>query len=91
MTRVMTDTELQRAIQDANETLRSLSSPCQSREPLPEHEVRRREVILLRQVTVYKILDARERGGKDLELFNTAIYDMMTSFLESCQYHSDDA
>jgi len=79
----MTDEELQKAIQDANEALNSLSSPRQSREPFPEHEVRRREIILLRQVTAYKIQDAKEQGKKDLELFNTEIYRLMTSFLES--------
>jgi len=83
----MTDEELQQAIEDSNEALSSLSSPHQSREPLSEHEVRRREIILLRQVTAYKILRAREQGGKDLELFNRAIYDAMTSFIDSYQYH----
>jgi len=79
----MTEDELERAIQDANEALNSLTSPHQYKEPFPEHEVRRREIILLRQVTTYKILEAREQGKKDLELFNTEIYRLMTSFLES--------
>jgi hypothetical protein len=80
---VMTDGELQQAIQVANEALNSLTSPHPSKEPFSEHEVRRREIILLRQVTAYKIQDAREQGKKDLELFNTEIYRLMTSFLES--------
>jgi len=90
MTRIMTDDELQQAIQNANEALNTLTSPHQFKKPLPEHEVRRREIILLRQVTAYKILEAREQGEKDLEFFNTAIYDVMTSFLESHQYHQDN-
>lgn len=90
MTRVMSDNELQQAIQDANEALNSLTSPHQSKEPFPQHEVTRREIILLRQVTAYKILEAREQGEKDLELFNTDIYDAMTFFLESRQYHQDN-
>jgi len=84
----MTEDELQQAIQDANEALDSLTGPSQYKAPFPEHEVRRREIILLRQVTAYKILEAREKGEKHLELFNTDIYDAMTSFLESYQYHS---
>lgn len=90
MTRVMTKDELQQAIKAANDALDSLISPYQSKEPFPEHEVRRREIILLRQITAYKILEARERGDKDLELFNTAIYKAMTSFLEAYQYNSDN-
>jgi len=86
----MTDDELQQAIHNANEALNSLTNPHRSRKPFPEHEVRRREIILLRQVTAYKILEAREQGEKDLELFNTAIYDAMTSFLKSYQYHQDN-
>jgi hypothetical protein len=80
---LMTDEELQQAIQDANEALNSLTSPHQYRGPFPQLEVRRREIILLRQLTAYKIQDAREQGEKDLELFNTEIYRLMTSFLES--------
>ena len=90
MTRVMTNDELRQAIQVANEALDSLTIPHQLKKPFPEHEVRRREIILLRQVTAYKILEAKKQGEKDLELFNTAIYDAMTSFLESYQYCSDN-
>lgn len=84
MTDIMTAEGLQQAIQDANDALHSLRSP-QPKGPFPEHEVMRREMILLRQVTAYKILDAREEGKKDLELLHTAIYQLMTSFLESHQ------
>lgn len=90
MARVMTDDELQQAIKVANEALDSLSSPHQYKGPFPQQEVTRREIILLRQVTAYKILDAREQGEKHLELFNTDIYDAMTSFLESYQYYQDN-
>ena len=83
MTHVMTDQELQQAIQDANEAVYSLTRLSHPKGPFPKHEVSRREVILLRQVTAYKIQEAREQGKRDLELFNTAIYSAMTSFLES--------
>ena len=78
----MTDKELQEAIKDANKDLDSLHSPPPSG-PLPQHEVWRREMILLRQLTLYKIADAKKQNRKDLELFNTAIYGLMTSFVES--------
>jgi len=81
---MMTDRELQEVIKDANKDLDSLHSPPPSG-PLPQHEVWRREMILLRQLTAYKIEDARKQGKKDVELFNTAIYDLMTSFVKSCQ------
>ena len=90
MTRVMTEDELQQAIKVANEALDSLTIPHQFKKPFPQHEVRRREIILLRQVTAYKILEAKEQGEKGSELFHTDIYDVMTSFLESHQYHEDN-
>ena len=83
MVGVMTDGELQQAIQDANDALYSLTRPPHPQGPFPEHEVRRREIILLRQVTAYKILDAREAGKRDLELLHTAVYERMASSLES--------
>jgi len=78
----MTDKELQEAIKDANKDLDSLHSPPPSG-PLPQHEVWRREMILLRQLTLYKIADAKKQNKKDLELFNTAIYGLMASFVKS--------
>jgi len=80
----MTDKELQEAIKDAESDVKGLSSPPPSG-PLPEHEVRRREMILLRPLTLYKIVDAKKRNKKDLELLNTAIYGLMTSFVKSSQ------
>lgn len=82
MVGVMTDRELQQAIKDANDALHSLSCPP-PQGPLPEREVRRREIILLRQVTAYKILNSREKGQRDLELLHTTVYERMTSFLNS--------
>jgi len=78
----MTDEELQEAIRDAENDVKNLSLPPPSR-PLPEHEVRRREMILLKQLTLYKIEEAKKQNKKDVELFNTAIYDLMTSFVKS--------
>ncbi len=79
----MTDEELQEAIKDAEGDVKSLSPPPS--EPLPQHEVWRREMILLRQLTLYKIERAKKQGEKDLEIFNTAIYGLMTSFVKSHQ------
>ena len=75
---MMTDGELQVAINDATNDVKSLSFPPPSG-PLPECEVRRREMILLRQLTLYKIYAARKEGKTDIELFNTAIYGLMIS------------
>ncbi len=80
----MTDEELQEAIKDAEDDVKSLSAPPPSG-PLLEHEVRRREMILLRQLTLYKIVYARKQNQKDIELLNTAIYGLMTSFVKSHQ------
>ena len=80
----MTDGELQEAIKSAENDVKNLSSSPPSR-PFPPQEVRRREMVLLRQLTLYKIEDARKQGKKDLELFNTAIYGLMTSFVKSSQ------
>lgn len=81
---IMTGEELQEAINDANKDLDSLHSPPPSG-ALPQHEVWRREMILLRQLTLYKIEDARKQNKKDLELFNTKIYGLLTSFVKSYQ------
>ena len=59
----MTNKELQKAIKDATDDVRCLSS-CRSGGPLPQHEVTRREMILLRQVTLFKIEDAKNAGEK---------------------------
>jgi hypothetical protein len=76
----MTDKELKKAIKEANEALCTLPSPSG---PLPVSEVRYREMVLLRQLTLYKIEDTRKQDRKDLELLNIEIYGLITSFLES--------
>jgi len=78
----MTDKELQEAIRDANKDIDGLSSSPPSG-PFPQHEVKRREMILLRQLTLYKLEDARKHNQKSLEHFNTEIYSLMTSFVKS--------
>ena len=79
----MTDEELLQAINEANKALDSLSSSPKTDGPFTEHEIRRREIVLLRQVTAYKIQDAREQNQKLLEALNTDIYRSMTDFLET--------
>jgi len=78
----MTDKELQEAIKDAENDVHSLSL-SRPTGPFPPDEVRRREMVLLRPLTLYKIEEARKQGKKDTELFNTAIYGLMTSFVKS--------
>jgi hypothetical protein len=78
----MTNKELQKAIKHATDDVKSLSSSPLS-EPFPPHEVTRREMILLRQLTLYKIEDAKKCKRKDLERFNTEIYDLMTAFVKA--------
>ena len=78
----MTNKELQKAIKDATDDVKSLSSSPLSG-PFPQHEVRRREMILLRQLTLFKIEDAKKCKRRDSERFNTEIYDLMTAFVKS--------
>jgi cytochrome b involved in lipid metabolism len=80
--RLMTNKELQKAIKDATDNVKSLSSSPPSG-PFPQNEVTRREMILLRQLTLFKIDDAKKCKRKDLECFNTEIYDLMTAFVKS--------
>ena len=83
MTQLMTDQELQQAIQDAEEAAFSLIRLPKPEVPFSRRERIRREVIVWRQMTAYKIQKAREQGESDLELLHTAIYGIMTSFLEA--------
>ncbi len=78
----MTDEELLEAIEDAENDVKSLHTSL-TNGPFPQHEVRRREIILLRPLTLYKVEEARKQGNKELELLNTAIYGLMTSFVRS--------
>ena len=78
----MTNKELQKAIKDATDDVKNLSSSPLSG-PFPQHEVRHREMILLRQLTLYKIEDAKKCKRRDLERFNTEIYNLMTAFVKS--------
>jgi hypothetical protein len=78
----MTNKELQKAIKDATDDVKNLSSSPRSG-PFPQHEVTRREMILLRQLTLYKIENAKKCKRRDLERFNTEIYDLMTAFVKS--------
>jgi len=80
--RLMTNKELQKAIKHATGDVKSLSSSPRSG-PFPQPEVRRREMILLRQLTLYKIEDAKKCRRRDLERFNTEIYDLITTFVKS--------
>ena len=78
----MPNKELQRAIKDATDDVKNLSSSPSSG-LFPQNEVRHREMILLRQLTLYKIEDAKKRKRKDLDRFNSEIYNLITAFVKS--------
>ena len=78
----MTNKDLEKAIKHATDDVKNLSSSPRSG-PFPQQEVRRREIILLRQLTLYKIEDARKCKRKDLERFNSEIYNLITAFVKS--------
>jgi hypothetical protein len=78
----MTNKELQKAIKDATDDVKNLSSSPPSG-PFPQHEVTRREMILLRQLTLFKIEDAQKCKRRDVERFNTEMYNLITAFMES--------
>jgi hypothetical protein len=78
----MTNGELQEAIKDANNDIDSLSLPP-PKGPFPQYEVKRREMILLRQITLYNIEDAKEENNEILERFNTEIYELMMAFAKA--------
>jgi len=78
----MTNEELQEAIKDATDDVKNLSS-SPTNGPFPQHEVTRREMILLRQLTLFKIEDAKKCKRRDLERFNSEIYNLITAFVKS--------
>jgi hypothetical protein len=78
----MTNKELRGTIKDATDDVKNLSSSPSSG-PFPQHEVTRREMILLRQLTLFKIEDAKKSKRKDLECFNTETYNLITAFVKS--------
>ena len=80
--RLMTNKELQKAIKDATDDVKNLSSSPRSG-PFPKNEVTRREMILLRQLTLYKIEDAKKCKRRDLERFDSEIYNLITAFVNS--------
>ena len=72
----MTDEELQEALEDATNDISNLSRPTR---PLPQHVVSRREIILLRQLILYQIKDAKKREMGNLERFNSDLYNLITA------------
>ena len=80
--RPMTNRELQEAIKHATDDVKGLSASPRSG-PFPQNEVTRREMILLRQLTLFKIEDAKQCKRRDLERFNTEIYNLITAFVKS--------
>jgi len=77
---VMKNEELRNAIEDVYKERRNLPQPTG---PLPEHEVIRRELLLLKQAILYRIEEARKQNKKKREMFNIELYGLINSFLES--------
>ena len=72
----MTDEELEKAIQEVSESLDNLPEPD---EHTPRH---RREVLLLKKRTLFKIKEAKEKGNPSQELHNSVYYSLITSWGE---------
>ena len=79
----MTDEQLQKLIQDVSESLDQLSDPDKS---LTKEERNRKQILLLKQETLCKIKEAREKNQKDQEILHTANYGLLTSLGEKHPY-----
>ena len=80
---IMTDEDIQKAIQEVSESLDNLPKADDS---LSGEERRRRAVLLLKKDILGKIKDAREKNEKDKELHNTMVYGLLTSWGEKHPY-----
>jgi hypothetical protein len=72
----MTNEELKRESQEVGQRLDKLS---QSDEPQPK---RLREWLLLRQQTLEKIKEAKEKNNRDQEFYNTVYYGILNTWGE---------
>jgi hypothetical protein len=66
---------------ELKDVLEDIDSWCGPKGRLPDHEVRRRELILWKQAILYKIEDAKRCGDKEIENFNTELLCVVDSFL----------
>ncbi len=74
---MMTDEELQEAINDLSESINNLPKADKS---LSKEEKRRRQLLLLKKETLEKIKEAREKNQSDDESYNAMVYGLLTSW-----------
>jgi len=80
---IMTDEELQQAIQDLSESIDSLPK---SDKPLSKEERRRREMLLIKKEVLHRIKEAREKKNTSQELYHSVYYGLLTSWGEKHPY-----
>jgi len=76
---MMSDEQLQRALQEVSEGLDKLSDPDR---PLTGEEKKYQAKLLRRQTVLSQIKMAKEKNRKDVELYYTTIYDMLVPWGE---------
>jgi len=79
----MTDEELQQTIEEISESIKNFS---EAKKPLPKEEARRRQVLLIRKQILERIKEAREKNRKDDEMYNMAVYGLLSSWGEKHPY-----
>ena len=73
----MTNEELQKVLREVSESVDSLR---ETDKPLSKEEARHREVLLLRREALEKIKEAKEKGLRDEETYNSVFYSLLTSW-----------
>ncbi len=76
---IMTDEELQKAIQEVDESLDNLSK---TDEPLTKQQARSRKILLLKKETLYHIKEAKATDNKKEEVYHTVHYNLLTRWGE---------
>ncbi len=80
---IMTDEELEQAVREVNEGLKSMPESDKS---LSKEDMRHKQVLLLKKDTLEKIKDARENNQKTEELQYAMFYGLLTSWGEKHPY-----
>ncbi len=75
----MTDEELQQTMQEVTENIDKLSDPDK---PLTKEEKKCRQMLLVKKEILQKIKEAKEKGQKHEELYNSVYYSLLTSWGE---------
>ena len=75
----MTDEQLQKELQEANDKLNALAN---AEKPLTKEQQKERSRFQFRKVVLTQIKEARAKNQKSAELYNTIVYDMLTSWGE---------